>query len=292
MAQRSDTGAPQRHSFDISPSRRLFPDDDHEDDPLTLSSHRTGVDGVSSAQAGGTQDQMVEAMEATLNDIIDNQVPPNTARQPRFDNPPLGIRSLHSLPSSGGPIGSPRARSLSSEGKQAKPNLLSLGLVNVAPGVGVFADNDIFGEEENLLGEELADSGGVFGEGGSAEEMVDAARGNVDPADAIAVLSSDIERLVIQESIVDKMIRKAELINNMAELRILNKSKLSLKQEIQNKEFQRQRYIVQESDNNLYGRAKVEIKSVLVGKADDGEEYALCMSTGHTFLISTNTSQI
>ena len=39
--------------------------------------------------------------------------------------------------------------------------------------------------------------------------------------------------------------------------------------------MQRQQYIVQESDNSLYGRANIKIKSIMVGKEDDGQEFAL-----------------
>jgi len=279
MAQSWDTGVPQRHSFDISPSKRLFPDDDHEDDPVAASANRIGIDGVAGNPLGGTQDRMVEAMEAAQDDIIDDPPPLMTVRNSRFNTRGLGTRSLHSLASSGGPISSTHARSLSVERTRTKPSLVSLGLVNVSSGVGVFSEDDIFGEEEKLLEEEHADSEGATVEGDSADEIVQGAPGDLDLAYAIAALSSDIDRLVVQESIVDKMIRKAELINNIAELRILNKSKLSLQRELQDKEFQRQRYRVRESDNSLYGRATVEIKSVMVGKAEDGQDFALCMST-------------
>lgn len=292
MAKRWDTVAPQRHSFDIGPSRRLFPAEDHEDDPCAASAHRIGVDEVASNQLGETQDRMVEAMETALNDIIDDQPPLGTVRNSHFDARALGTRSLHNLASPGKLDGSPRARSLPGEKKRAKPSLVSLGLVNVSSGVGVFSEDDIFGEEEKLLEEEHADSEGAIVEGDSADEIVQAAPGNLDLAHAIAALSSDIGLLVVQKSIVDKMIRKAELINNIAELRILNKSKLSLQQELQDKEVQRQRHIIQESDNNLYGRATVEITSVMVGKAEDGQDFALCMSTGHASLMIADISQM
>jgi sorting nexin-25 len=78
-----------------------------------------------------------------------------------------------------------------------------------------------------------------------------------------------------QESIVDSLTSKAELTNNAAELRILRKSKASLQREIHRKELQRQQYIVQESDNSLYGRATVFIQSIMVGTEEDGKEYAM-----------------
>ena len=285
--QHMDTAAPQRHSFD-SPPQRLLPGNDSEDDPLASQAHGLAVDQGIINQPGANQDRMVEAMEAALNDIIDDQPPPTTARGLGYDTRALVTSSVHDLTPSERQVGSSRARSLSSERKREKPSLVSLGLVNVSPGFSVFSDDDIFGEEEKLLEDEHGDLEGAAGEGDSADDIPQAAPGDLDLAEAIAALSSDIERLVVQESIVDRMIRKAELINNIAELRILNKSKLSLQRELQVKEGQRQQYIVQESDNNLYGRATVGITSVLLGRAEDGQEFALCMVTD-TFLTRSLT---
>ncbi|EOD50953.1 putative intermediate filament protein [Neofusicoccum parvum UCRNP2] len=85
----------------------------------------------------------------------------------------------------------------------------------------------------------------------------------------------DAPELVNQESIVDSLTKKAELTNNAAELRILKKSKASLQREIHRKELQRQQYVIQESDNSLYGRATVSIQSIMVGKDEAGSEFAL-----------------
>ncbi|PBP27041.1 hypothetical protein BUE80_DR002051 [Diplocarpon rosae] len=67
----------------------------------------------------------------------------------------------------------------------------------------------------------------------------------------------------------------AELTNNNAELRILKKSKASLQREIRRKELQRRQYVIQEGDNSLYGRSTIKIKSIKVGREEDGREYAL-----------------
>jgi sorting nexin-25 len=48
-----------------------------------------------------------------------------------------------------------------------------------------------------------------------------------------------------------------------------------MEREIRRKELQRQQYVIQESDNSLYGRSTIRIKSVMVGKDDDGHEYAV-----------------
>ena len=160
------------------------------------------------------------------------------------------------------------------DGKQ-RPNLATLGLVNTSSRIGVFSDNDLFPDEEKFIEDEYADSDDPHSKTDAEESVHEAGPGDLGLAEAVAALTTDIERLVSQESIVDSLTRKAELTNNVAELRILGKSKASLQREIRRKELQRQQYIVQESDNSLFGRSNVRIKSVMVGREDDGREYAL-----------------
>lgn len=108
------------------------------------------------------------------------------------------------------------------------------------------------------------------------EDVHEAAPGDLGLAEAIDGLTLDIEKLVAQESIITSLLNKAELTNNTAEHRILRKSKASLEREIHRKELQRQQYILQESDNGLYGRSDISIGSVVFGHEPDGKEYAIC----------------
>ena len=70
------------------------------------------------------------------------------------------------------------------------------------------------------------------------------------------------------------LLHKAELTNNIGNLRILRKSKASLEKEIQRKQIQRQQYIVQESDNSLFGRSNIQIRSYM-SSSDQGGHYML-----------------
>ncbi|RKF59539.1 Structural protein MDM1 [Erysiphe neolycopersici] len=157
--------------------------------------------------------------------------------------------------------------------KIEKPNISSLGLVNISSRIGVFKDDDLFPDEEKFMSDEHEDP--EEDELDQDDEVHEAAPGDLGLAEAIMALNIDIERLEAQDAVIDSMTRKAELTNNTAELRILKKSKTSLQREIRRKELQRRQYVVQESDNSLYGRSTIKIKSVLVGKEDDGREYAV-----------------
>ncbi|GIZ40333.1 hypothetical protein CKM354_000367700 [Cercospora kikuchii] len=156
---------------------------------------------------------------------------------------------------------------------RSKPSLSSLGLVGGPSNRGVFVD-DLFGhEQERFAEDEREDSNAATDE--EDERVEEAAAGDLGLAEAIDVLNADIERLSAQRNVLDSLTAKAELTNNQAELRILRKSEQSLQREIRRKEMQKQQYIVQESDNSLYGRALIAIKSVMVGREEDGHEYAL-----------------
>ena len=226
-------------------------------------------------QPDGDQEKMVEAMEAALTNIVTDGPADEDGREFLLDSPDgdslfsKETEPYHILTDLKHPDVVPSTKA------RGRPNLASLGLVNTSSRIGVFTDDDLFGDEEKFLEDEHADPE-EFSDGKSIEDEIhEAAPGDLGLAEAITALTIDIERLVAQDSIVDTLTRKAELTNNVAELRILGKSKSSLQREIRRKELQRQQYIVQESDNSLYGRASVDIKSIMVGREDDGQEFVL-----------------
>ena len=261
---------PARRSLDVAPStstRAPLFDDDYDSDPLahsiaSLNSH-FGHD-----RTGGHDTRVVDAMQAALNDIMDE--PEGSIFYEPGLKSPVDNESMH------GSVDLPRAFSPNPQIQQSKdslrPSIASLGLVGEPRTRGVF-DGNLFGDEQKFLEDEVDDP--LPTEKTEDEEIHEAAPGDLGLAEAIDALTADIERLVTQESIVDSLTSKAELTNNAAELRILRKSKASLQREIQRKELQRQQYIVQESDNSLYGRATVYIQSIMVGAEEDGKEYAM-----------------
>ncbi|KAG7194124.1 Intermediate filament protein [Scheffersomyces spartinae] len=117
-------------------------------------------------------------------------------------------------------------------------------------------------------------SGGGGGGGGEQLQLFLAGPGNLSLSEEIVKLNEDLHKLTEQLSILAPLIRKAELTNNVNELRILMKSKTSLEREINAKELQRQQYIVQENDNSLYGKSKVSIQSYIIANEHD-KDYVL-----------------
>lgn len=101
-----------------------------------------------------------------------------------------------------------------------------------------------------------------------------AAPGNLSLSEEISKLTDEIEKLDEQMILLEPLIRKAELTNNISELKILRKSRTSLEREIMSKELQKQQYIVQENDNSLYGKSTVRIQSYISGQ-ENGKDFIL-----------------
>ena len=266
VASTADPPSPMRRSFDDMSQRTPLFDDDPDNDPLARSTASLDSDRESIRQ-GPDNTQAVDAMEEALNDILDGA----PEKDPLFSDKDLRVLQDVDSQRSSFELGRPLGLDVSRE--KDKPSLTSLGLVGTPNRRGVFTDDTLFGEEEKFIEDEHEDADQAQNK---EDEIHEAAPGDLGLAEAIDALTLEIEKLVSQESIVDSLTNKAELTNNAAELRILKKSKASLQREIHRKELQRQQYIVQESDNSLFGRAVINIKSIMVGNEEDGREYALC----------------
>ncbi|OJZ87954.1 hypothetical protein ASPFODRAFT_130051 [Aspergillus luchuensis CBS 106.47] len=270
MGKLFDDDESSRRSFDSERSAPLF-DDDYDTDPLAMSTQSLGKDSQN-GETEANQNQVIENMEAALNDIIASE-PKNTRIEDlkNVDVSPSALPASDPFPRS--PRSSmdiPRADSRTED--RIKPSIASLGLVDRSSRQGVF-DDDLFPEQQKYIEDEYEEPMGTDTD--PADQVHEAAPGDLGLTEAIEALTADIDKLGSQESVVDTLTRKAELTNNTAELRILRKSKASIQREIHRKEMQRQQYIIQESDNSLYGRSTVRIKSIVVGKEEDGREFAM-----------------
>lgn len=290
-AQSIDALMGTRRSMEDDSPTPMFDDDDLGEDGLADS-----VQSLEQEPAPPVPDtRVVQAMEQALNNIMEDSQPP-TAEDLRaslfgddgnnsslFASPPRAgpTRAMSATPRSNhGSIDLGRPSRVSADlprpmtaKEPEKPSLASLGLVSAASRIGVFIDDDLFEDENKFLSDEQYSDGNKDDD--EIDEVHEAAPGDLGLAEAITVLSNDIDRLVAQDAVVDSLLKKAELTNNTAELRILRKSKASLQREIRRKELQRQQYVIQESDNSLYGRSTIKIKNIHVGREEDGKEFAI-----------------
>ena len=268
-----------RRSFDDTTTRTALFDDDIDSERMaqsltSLKSYDSDTETLDQAQ---DEAKAVDAMQLALDNIVGEDdkeplFPDSTSRpsfeastrQQSFEQARQEVPTRSSLD---------QTRPTLATRASSKPSIASLGLVSGPSSRGVFID-DLFGEEAQKFAED--DKEGSDGPDESDEDQVqEAAPGDLGLVEAIDALNAEIEKLSGQKKIVDSLTAKAELTNNAAELRILRKSEQSLQREIKRKEMQRQQYVVQENDNSLYGRAAVSIKSVMIGKEQDGHEFAL-----------------
>lgn len=105
-------------------------------------------------------------------------------------------------------------------------------------------------------------------------EILLAAPGDLKLEEEVESLNRDIETLSRQSDILVSLTKKAELTNNVSELKILRKSNAGLEREIRSKELQKQQYIVQENENSLFGKSSVRIQSCVLSSSHQ-HPYAL-----------------
>jgi sorting nexin-25 len=260
-----------RRSLDDTNRPALF-DDDIDDDRMTQSLTNLKDSDSDNEAVRHAQDEAkaVREMQTALDDIV-NHEHDNDSLFSTESAGRLSIDATEQQQRRSTDIARPVPLARPSD--RGKPSIASLGLVGAPPTRGVFVDDLFADEAEKFAEDEREDSNGP--EDSDEDRIQEAAPGDLGLAEAIDALNAEIEKLNAQKGVLDSLTAKAELTNNAAELRILRKSEQSLQREIRRKEMQKQQYIVQESDNSLYGRAAVSIKSVMIGREEDGHEYAL-----------------
>ncbi|KAK6395260.1 hypothetical protein LTR65_000730 [Meristemomyces frigidus] len=259
-----------RRSLDDASRPSLF-EDDVEDERMSssMNSLKEYDSDAEAARHAQEEAKAVKDMQLALDDIVSHEQDDASL----FSNESSGRKSLDAPSEQRQSLEQPRPALSARASERNKVSIASLGLVGGPQSRGVFVD-DLFAEEaEKFAEDEREDSNGP--EDTDDDRVQEAAPGDLGLTEAIDALNAEIEKLNAQKGVLDSLTAKAELTNNTAELRILRKSEQSLQREIKRKEMQKRQYVVQESDNSLYGRAAVSIKSVMVGREEDGHEYAL-----------------
>lgn len=259
-----------RRSLDDSNRTALF-DDEVDDEGMvhsinSLNSYDSDSEIIQHAR---DEAKAVDAMKLALDDIVSNDQDGDTL----FPSESAGRVSFEVNEGLLSSVDRERPALLTKPSEKGKPSIASLGLVGGPKSQGVFVDDLFGGEAEKFAEDDKEDPDGLAGS--DNDRVQEAAPGDLGLTEAIDALNAETEKLKAQKGVLDSLTAKAELTNNSAELRILRKSEQSLEREIHRMAMQKQQYVVQESDNSLYGRAAVNIKSVMVGREDDGHEFAL-----------------
>ena len=213
--------------MDDSGARPALFDDDVDDERMTqsITSLRSYDSDNDIAQRAQEEAKAVDAMQLALDNIVGDDDRDSLFSEPT-SRPSLEINDRVKFAE---PVRPPLAMQPSGKGK---PSIASLGLVGQPSSRGVFVD-DLFGDEADKFAEDEKEDSEALG---SDEDLVqEAAPGDLGLTEAIGALNQEIERLQAQKGIVDSLTTKAELTNNMAELRILRKSEQSLQREIRSR---------------------------------------------------------
>ncbi|KAF5323375.1 hypothetical protein D9611_005598 [Ephemerocybe angulata] len=126
----------------------------------------------------------------------------------------------------------------------------------------------VFDDVPEVIDEEEGDE--AEAEGASDTRSFDlAAPGDLQLTYEIARLGENIANLESQETMLETLIKKAELTGDTQELHLLKKSKAAMSRDLRELQFQRQQYEQQESANRLISeRTRVSIVSSTVAEED------------------------
>lgn len=205
---------------------------------------------------------VLEAVEKSLEQIIDTKSQISESPQTSRNQSSLNVRNLISPASSSNDLNLP-----------ANVNLRSGSFVG-AKQSGIFdpLEANKLDSESDLSDVMMLSDGDDSGLSGS--EILRAAPGDLSLAEKLASISNEIKNLRDQNEILLPLLKKAELTNNTSEIAILKRSKQGLEREIAAKELQRQHWIIQENENSLFGKSKIQISSYM-SESKNGSEYVL-----------------
>ncbi|GAA5850994.1 hypothetical protein JCM9279_005252 [Rhodotorula babjevae] len=246
------------------------------------------------------QVQTIEAIQEALNSILatDARAQPEASRS---------TASLGSLPQD---VSAPTSRRVSADA-QRKASLLGAESGASSPSLptspasttskGVVSPpalpprparaRGVFDDDETLEDVDADDEPGVEPDFDPAD-IVLPAPGDLHLPAEIARLSESLAKLKGQEAVVEALIRKAELTGNASELKLLVKSRDSLRREVRAVSFQKDQYEAQASENELTpDRTRVAIPGTTVGQAGGGGAGSASISTSAATALAPSGAQ-
>ncbi|CCF55710.1 hypothetical protein KAFR_0A02740 [Kazachstania africana CBS 2517] len=121
--------------------------------------------------------------------------------------------------------------------------------------------NEIFLEDDMKCGNPLGITQG--------STLLQAIKCNEDANESdsdLSTLNSDIEQLTRELNLLKHLILKAELTNSKKQLTLLRNSERTLQREMRKKNLLKQRLVVQQDEESIFGRTSVSIKSYFAEK--------------------------
>lgn len=252
----------------------LFTDDDRA--TIDVDATPSNFDGTQLSDDDYVQVHTIEAIQEALNSILatDAQTASQNNSSTRLSQPEIASRHFAANPANRkslsrghptSPVQSERQNSLSNSKSLLEERRRSKG---------------VFGDEEAMFDEDFEPEEEVE-PGFDATTIRLAAPGDLQLPVEIARIEGTIEKLRNQEAVVGALIRKAELTGNASELKILVKSRDSLRREARSLSFQKNQYELQSESNKLVpGRTSVTISGTTVGQTN-GQSFQLYLVELH-----------
>ncbi|GAA6034337.1 hypothetical protein JCM8097_002675 [Rhodosporidiobolus ruineniae] len=235
------------------------------------------------------QVQTIEAIQDALHSILSAQPPLPNKPGAAASEPVSPTSTFPRRVSADGtgqprrPLPPPRHPSLTSptvERRRLPSNgsSVSLPVSTRSRSKGVFDDDELFDTAPGGVDEDDDDPEPDF----DRQNLKLAAPGDLNLHTEIARLADSLTKLESQEAVVGALIRKAELTGNSSELKLLTKSRESLRREIRAATFQKEQYEAQASENRLSPeRTKVSMPGTTVGQAAGGQSFQLYLVEVH-----------
>ncbi|KAM0752586.1 hypothetical protein T439DRAFT_323213 [Meredithblackwellia eburnea MCA 4105] len=246
----------------------LFRDEDDAEDV------EAEKDGTQLSDDDFVQVEAMEAIQEALNSILATDA--NRANNPA-NQAEIASRHFNSQPAPKKASALPKGRASSPLRSMAKDRIPSGSSSKSAP-EETKRSKGMFGEEEEVDPSMLEEP---------EDDDIDPTKfhypapGELDLGAEIDKIATSIEKLNSQEAVVGQLIRKAELTGTASELKILVKSRDSLRREVRALHFQKNQFELQLESNKIsLGRTMVSISGTTVGQAE-GQNFQLYLVQVH-----------